>query len=81
MGLIDFLSKPLEPEEDVEFLDNLETYQKYLLADAQTSGGLLISISEEKFDSLNSKLSDSKYESTKIGSFEPLTSNQYIRVS
>jgi len=68
-------------ENDVKFSEQLEMYQKYLLADAQTSGGLLISISPDNFDTLSSSLSNAKYQATKIGSFKAATSNQYIEVS
>ena len=68
-------------ENNVEFSGGLEMYQKYLLADAQTSGGLLISIPPDNFDKLSSSLSDAKYQTAKIGSFKATTSNQYIRVS
>ena len=67
-------------KDKVHFSDNLEVYQRYLLADAQTSGGLLISIPEEKFDNLNSSLSDAKYRCVKIGSFKSLSSDHYIKV-
>ena len=67
-------------KDKVNFSDNLEIYQRYLLADAQTSGGLLISIPEEKFDNLNSSLSDAKYGCVKIGSFKSLSSDHYIKV-
>ena len=67
-------------KEKVHFSDNLEIYQRYLLADAQTSGGLLISIPEEKFDNLNSSLSDAKYRCVKIGSFKSLSTDHYIKV-
>ncbi len=66
---------------NISFSNDLEMYQKYLLADAQTSGGLLISIPKEKLDELNSKLSSTKYECMEIGSFAPLESDQYIKVS
>jgi len=68
-------------ENDVKFSEQLEMYQKYLLADAQTSGGLLISIPPDNFDTLSSSLSNAKYQATKIGSFKAATSNQYIEVS
>ena len=68
-------------KEHVEFSDNLEKYQRYLLSDSQTSGGLLISIPEEKFEDLNSKLLDAKCESMKIGTLETITSDKYIKVS
>ncbi|MGC2166096.1 MAG: selenide, water dikinase SelD [Gallionella sp.] len=35
---------------DVDFADYLETWQRRLLADAQTSGGLLVSVSAERVD-------------------------------
>ena len=40
----------------VDFSDNLLEYQKLMVADAQTSGGLLISISEEKVNRLIDEL-------------------------
>ena len=39
-------------EPDVEWADSIDDVQKVLLADAQTSGGLLISVAPEKLDDL-----------------------------
>ena len=68
-------------KDDIIFSNNLGISEKYLLADAQTSGGLLISVSKEKLDELKSKLSTSKYGCMEIGSFEDLDSNYHIKVS
>ena len=43
----------------LDFSNNITLSQQYLLADAQTSGGLLISVPEDKFEILYSKLEDS----------------------
>ena len=68
-------------KDNVEFSDRIEMFQKYLLADAQTSGGLLISIPQKKFNNLQSRLSEANCESMKIGALRPSTSNKYIKVS
>tara|TARA_B100000700_G_C15023703_1_gene847050 strand:- start:1312 stop:2076 length:765 start_codon:yes stop_codon:yes gene_type:complete len=68
-------------KDNVLFSNNLEMYQKYLLADAQTSGGLLMSISPENLDTFKSNLSNAKYEIMEIGDFKSLESNSYIKVS
>mgnify|MGYP001224667174 CR=1 FL=1 len=65
----------------IQFSDSIELFQKYLLTDAQTSGGLLISVSEENFQDLNSKLIEAKCNPLKIGFFEPAKSDNFIKVS
>jgi len=64
----------------IQFQNSLEIYQRYLLADAQTSGGLLISVSPKNLDELKSNLSNAKYEIMIIGEFQALETESYIKV-
>ena len=43
---------------DVNFSDNIAQEEKYLMADAQTSGGLLISVPREKAETLQNSLQE-----------------------
>ena len=43
---------------DVNFSDNISQEEKYLMADAQTSGGLLISVPREKAETLQNSLQE-----------------------
>ena len=53
---------------DVFFNKTIQSYQKYMLADAQTSGGLLISVAKEDSNKLLGQLNkNSKYQSCIIG--------------
>ncbi len=54
-------------KDSISFSKGIDQTQKYLLADAQTSGGLLISVSKDKIDELDSKLTDGGCSSMKIG--------------
>ena len=49
----------------IEFADSIKNHQKLILADAQTSGGLLISLSEKDAHSLSSF-----YKKRSIGSLQ-----------
>ena len=68
-------------KDKIKFLNNLEKYKRYLLADAQTSGGLLMSVPKESLDELKCNLSSSKYEIKEIGELKALKSESYIEVS
>ena len=53
---------------DISFSKDIKLYQKYMLADAQTSGGLLISVSNDDSHKLLSKLNqNTNYKSSIIG--------------
>ena len=57
-------------KKDIDFSNNYEEYQKYILADAQTSGGLLMSCPKENSEILIKSLNkNSKYKSKIIGEF------------
>ena len=57
-------------KKDIDFSNNYEEYQKYILADAQTSGGLLMSCPKENSEILVKLLNkNSKYKSKIIGEF------------
>ena len=65
----------------INFSENLNQTKKYLLADAQTSGGLLISVSNSKYNKLNDMLLASNCSSMKIGEIKKLEeNNKYITV-
>ena len=68
-------------KKSIEFSNTLDECQKYLLADAQTSGGLLISVSKENFDELNSKLLNVGCKSMNIGRIKAFNGSNYIKVS
>jgi selenide,water dikinase len=52
---------------DVEWVDNFEKYERLILADAQTSGGLLVSIRSELDSKLEAELMKRNVRFTKIG--------------
>ena len=57
-------------KKDIDFSNNYAEYQKYILADAQTSGGLLMSCPKENSEILIKSLNkNSKYKSKIIGEF------------
>ena len=57
-------------KKDIKFDKNIKEYQKFMLADAQTAGGLLISTPNERSSQLLKELNkNSKYDSKIIGSF------------
>jgi len=54
----------------IVFSKNLTDYQKFILADAQTSGGLLLSVKKDEADDLIKKINiEAKYKSCIIGNF------------
>ena len=53
-------------ESSIEWHDNLSEESKLLLCDAQTSGGLLISVSEDKTDELLNKLIENGVKSSAL---------------
>ena len=67
-------------KEFITFSESLNQTEKYLLADAQTSGGLLMSVPDDKYSELNDMLLASNCSSMKIGKIEELKSNKYITV-
>ena len=57
-------------QNNIDFDSNIKNYEKYILADAQTSGGLLISCSEKNSKKLLKDLNSSgKFSSKIIGEF------------
>ena len=55
---------------NIDFNHSIKNYQKYMLADAQTSGGLLISVPKKYSNELLNKLNhNSKFKSKIIGHF------------
>jgi len=57
-------------KKDVSFEKDIKEYQKFMLSDAQTAGGLLIAVPHEKSNDLLKRLNrNSKYDSKIIGSF------------
>ena len=67
-------------KESVFFSNSIDQTQKYLMADAQTSGGLLISVPHGKFEKLNKMLLEANCHSMEIGKIEELTSDKNIKV-
>ena len=63
----------------INFDSSLKEYEKLMLADAQTSGGLLLSVSNKNLDEvlqfLNSK---NKFETKVIGKFMPKKDNNIV---
>ena len=90
-GVFEFAQKGIVPggtkrnlefvSPNVEFDSTLADYQKLMLADAQTSGGLLIAVSEDKVQTLINKLSESKVMTTSIIGRITNKTNCYIKVS
>ena len=77
----DYAKKDIIPggsKNNLEFLSNkicfsneFKTYQKFILADSQTSGGLLISIPKEHSKNLLNELNkNSQFKSSIIGEFK-----------
>ncbi len=59
-------------QSNIDFDKNLKNHQKYMIADAQTSGGLLISVSKENVDeTINYLNKKSIYKTKIIGQFIP----------
>ena len=67
-------------EKHIKFSDNIDKIKQLLLADAQTSGGLLISVPKNKEEELQAKLLDSSCDAMKIGYMTEIKSN-FIKVS
>ena len=68
-------------KEHIKFENSIKLFHKYMLTDAQTAGGLLITISEEKSNILLDRLNNnSKYTSKIIGYLSEKSSNN-IHVS
>ena len=67
-------------EKHIKFSDNIDKTKQLLLADAQTSGGLLISVPKSKEKELQAKLLDANCNAMKIGHMTEIKSN-FIKVS
>ena len=67
-------------EKHIKFSDNIDKTKQLLLADAQTSGGLLISVPKSKEKKLQAKLLDANCNAMKIGYMTDIKSN-FIKVS
>jgi len=66
-------------KEHIKFENSIKTFHKHMLADAQTAGGLLIAISEEKSTLLLDRLNNnSKYISKIIGYLSEKSSNNIL---
>jgi len=67
---------------DVNFVDNISEEEKYLMADAQTSGGLLISIDKNKASKLQKLLSNNHCLSNSIIGYigKPTDSSIYVNL-
>lgn len=68
-------------KDSITFSNELDETKQYLLADAQTSGGLLISVSKNKVAKLESKLISAGCLAMNIGTICELRDKNYIRVS
>jgi len=68
-------------KDSITFSNELDETKQYLLADAQTSGGLLISVSNNKVSKLESKLISAGCLAMNIGTVCELRDKNYIRVS
>jgi len=67
-------------EKHIKFSNEIDKTKQLLLADAQTSGGLLISVPKSKEEELQAKLLDSNCNAMKIGYMKDVKSN-FIEVS
>jgi len=67
-------------KDSINFSPNIDKIEKYLLADAQTSGGLLISVSENNAKELENRLIDSGCMAMEIGEVQEY-SDIFIKVS
>lgn len=65
---------------NIKFSSEIDESKQHLLADAQTSGGLLISISKNKVKELMSKLIESGCSAMNIGTIDTLNKEEFIRV-
>ena len=66
--------------DSINFSSNIDETKQHLLADAQTSGGLLISLPENKVEELESKLIESGCFSMNIGTINSTNNEELIRV-
>ncbi len=67
-------------KDSISFSSDIDMTEKYLLADAQTSGGLLISVSQNNAKELESRLTDSGCMAIEIGEIQDY-SESFIKVS
>tara|TARA_Y100000590_G_scaffold443497_1_gene573031 strand:+ start:376 stop:1140 length:765 start_codon:yes stop_codon:yes gene_type:complete len=67
-------------KDSISFSNDIDQTKKYLIADAQTSGGLLISVTNDKFEELNEMLVKANCYSMKIGKVNKLSSDKIISV-
>ena len=81
-GVIELAKKDIIPggskknfeflKDKINFSSSLQLYEKFILADAQTSGGLLLSCSKDISDTIINKINNqSKFEAKIIGEFKP----------
>ena len=68
-------------KEHVKFDNSIRMYHKYMLADAQTAGGLLIALPEEKSKIMLDILNDNSKYTSKIIGYLSKKSNKNIYVS
>ena len=69
-GVIPGGTKNHEFYKNITFDKSLENYEQLMIADAQTSGGLLLSVSSKESNNLIQLLNEkSKYKSVEIGFF------------
>ena len=66
--------------DNINFSSSIDKTKQYLLADAQTSGGLLMSVPSNKVEELESKLIEAECFSMKIGTIMSLSNEEFIRV-
>lgn len=67
-------------EEKINFVNQLKPEEQMVLFDPQTSGGLLISVSEAKFDQLMSGLSENNITSAVVGKVLPAKEEKLINI-
>ena len=68
-------------KEHIKFDNSIKTFHKHMLADAQTAGGLLISVPQEKANLLLDKLNSNSNYTSKIIGYLSIKSNNNIHVS
>ena len=66
--------------DNINFSRTIDETKQHLLADAQTSGGLLISVPEKKVQELESKLTKSECFVMNIGKIGIVSNEEFIRV-
>ena len=67
-------------KDNINFSSEIDKSKQHLLADAQTSGGLLISVPKNKVKELESKLIASGCSAMDIGTIGTLNKEEFIRV-